>query len=51
MWSGAKWDGNDNGTGTGRDREQDGIETEREWAGTGRERVMDGKILQWNHKW
>ena len=47
--SGAKWDGNENGTGTG--WEQDGIGTEREWAGTGREWVMDGKILQWNHKW
>ena len=37
----------------GRERERDGhgIGTEREWAGTGREWVMDGKILQWNNKW
>ena len=44
-------DEHEHGTSTGRVREQDGIETEREWTGTGRERVMDGKILQWNHKW
>ena len=35
-----------NGTGTGRERDRNGIGTERVWAGTGREWVMDGKILQ-----
>ena len=47
--AGAERDGNGAGRGlNGTERERDGMER---WAGTGREWVMDGKILQWNHKW